>query len=106
MFAAGYAIPYPAGLAVVKTDTKGDELLVAENLADDAVLISALDGRVLSRYPLSTNKSVPSALPYGAVVTRDGKTGWVALWNGSTVAEVRPLLRQGIAARFHSNRRK
>ncbi len=85
---AGYAVPYPAGLAVVKTDTKGDELLIAENLADDAVLISALDGRVLSRYPLSTNKSVPSALPYGAVVTRDGKTGWVALWNGSTVAKL------------------
>ncbi len=86
--AAGNAIPYPAGLAVVKTDTKGDELLIAENLADDAVLISAVDGKVLHRYPLSTDKYVPSAMPYGAVVTRDGKIGWVALWNSSTVAKL------------------
>ena len=85
---AGSAVPYPAGLAVVKTDAKGDELLIAENLADDAVLISALDGRVLSRYSLSTDKHVPSAMPYGAAVTRDGKTGWVTLWNGSAVAKL------------------
>src|SRR5271157_5833888 len=38
--AHGQAIPYPAGLAVVKS-ADGDELLIAENLADDAVLISA-----------------------------------------------------------------
>ncbi len=86
--AAGFAIPYPAGLAVVKTETKGDELLIAENLADDAVLISAVDGKVLHRYQLSTGKYVPSTMPYGAVVTRDGKTGWVTLWNGSAVAEL------------------
>ena len=86
--AAGFAIPYPAGLAVVKTDAKGDELLIAENLADDAVLISAADGKVLHRYQLSTDKYVPSAMPYGAIVTRDGKTGWVALWNSSTVAKL------------------
>ncbi len=85
---AGNTIPYPAGLAVVKTDAKGDELLIAENLADDAVLISAVDGKVLHRYQLSTDKYVPSALPYGAIVTRDGKTGWVALWNSSTVAKL------------------
>ncbi len=86
--AAGFAIPYPAGLAVVKTETKGDELLIAENLADDAVLVSAIDGKVLHRYLLSADKYVPSALPYGAIVTRDGKTGWVALWNSSTVAKL------------------
>ncbi len=85
---AGNAVPYPAGLAVVKTETKGDELLIAENLADDAVLISAVDGKVLHRYPLSTGKYVPSAFPCGATVTRDGKIGWVTLWNGSAVAKL------------------
>jgi DNA-binding beta-propeller fold protein YncE len=85
---AGYAVPYPAGLAVVKTDSKGDELLIAENLADDAVLISAVDGRVLHRYALSTEKYVPSVQPYGAIVTRDGRIGWLALWNGSAVAKL------------------
>ncbi len=83
-----FAIPYPAGLAVVKTDAKGDELLIAENLSDDAVLISAVDGKLLHRYQLSTNKYVPSAMPYGAGVTRDGKIGWVTLWNSSTVAKL------------------
>ncbi len=85
--AAGNAIAYPAGLAVVKTGT-GDELLVAENLADDAVLMSVVDGKVLERFRLSDNKYVPSAFPYGAIVTRDGKTGWVSLWNGSAVAKL------------------
>ena len=82
------AIPYPAGLALVKTETKGDELLIAENLADDAVLISAVDARVLSRYQLSTGKYVPNAMPYGTIVTRDGKTGWVTLWNSSSIAKL------------------
>ena len=85
---AGTAVPYPAGMAVIKTDAKGDELLIAENLADDAVLISAVDGKVLHRYSLSTGKYVPSALPFGATVTRDGKIGWVTLWNGSAVAKL------------------
>ncbi|MGO9519403.1 MAG: phosphoesterase, partial [Candidatus Korobacteraceae bacterium] len=41
--AHGHAIPYPAGLAVVKS-ADGDELLIAENLADDAVLMNARSG--------------------------------------------------------------
>jgi DNA-binding beta-propeller fold protein YncE len=85
--AAGNAIPYPAGLAVVKAGGE-DELLVAENLADDAVLISVADGKVLQRFRLSSDKYIPSDFPYGAVATRDGKTGWVSLWNGSSVAKL------------------
>src|SRR5271166_4803871 len=44
--AAGQAIAYPAGLAVAK-GADGDELLIAENLADDAVLMNARSGKVL-----------------------------------------------------------
>src|SRR5271165_6863123 len=50
--APGQAIPYPAGLAVVKS-ADGDELLIAENLADDAVLMNARSGKVLQRFDLS-----------------------------------------------------
>jgi Lactonase, 7-bladed beta-propeller len=85
--AAGNAIPYPAGLAVVK-GASGDALLVSENLADDAVLISAADGKVLQRFRLSTDKYVPSAFPYGAIATGDGKTAWISLWNSSAVAKL------------------
>ncbi len=84
---AGNAIPYPAGLAVVKS-AGGDALLVAENLADDAVLVSAADGKVLQRFDLSSDKYIPSAFPFAAVATKDGKLGWISLWNGSAVAEL------------------
>ena len=83
----GMATPYPAGLAVVK-GAKGDELLVAENLADDAVLLNAADGKVLRRFDLSRGNLVPSQFPYTVVATRDGSRAWCSLWNGSAVAEL------------------
>ncbi len=84
---AGYAVPYPAGVAVIKRDV-GDALLVAENLADDAVLLDARDGKVLQRFNLGHGKWVPSQFPHSAVATRDGSRGWISLWNGSAVAEL------------------
>jgi DNA-binding beta-propeller fold protein YncE len=84
---AGQSISYPTGIALVKRPA-GDALLVAENLADDAVLIDAHDGRVLQRFDLGRGKSVPSTFPYIVVVNRDGTRGWCSLWNGSSVAEL------------------
>lgn len=85
--AAGNAIPYPAGLALVRTGN-GDALLIAENLADDAVLVNAANGQVLQRFALSSDKYVPAVFPFAALATRDGKIGWVSLWNGSAVAKL------------------
>lgn len=85
--APGNSIPYPAGIAVVK-HAGADALLVAENLADDAVLIDARDGHVLQRFDLSHGLLVPTNLPYGVIVARDGSKAWCSLWNGSTVAEL------------------
>ncbi len=84
---AGYVSPYPAGIAMVKRNG-GEALLVAENLADDAVLIDATDGKVLHRFPLRRGKVVPSTFPYEVVTNRDGSRGWCSLWNGSNVAEL------------------
>jgi len=83
----GQSIPYPAGLALVKR-AGGDALLVAENLADDAVLVDIKDGRVLQRFELGRGKSVPSTFPYAVIANRDGTRGWCSLWNGSSVAEL------------------
>ena len=94
--AADYANPYPAGLAVVKGES-GDALLIAENLADDAVLLDAHNGKVLQRFDLSRGKYVPSAFPYGVVVSADGSRGWCSLWNASQVAELN--LRSGKVVR-------
>ncbi len=85
--ASGQAIPYPAGLAVVKYDG-GDALLVAENLADDVVLLSVRTGKVLQRFDLSVGKYIPTSFPYGVVVNRDGTRAWCSLWNASQVAEL------------------
>jgi DNA-binding beta-propeller fold protein YncE len=84
--AKGKSNPYPAGIAVVKGD-RGDQLLIAENLADDAVLLDLQSGKVLQRFDLSHGKVVPSNFSYGIVVSRDGQRAWCSLWNRSAVAE-------------------
>ena len=83
----GMAISFPAGLAVLP-GTGGDKLLVAENLADDAIVLDAKSGKVLQRFPLSTAEVVPADFPYGVAATSDGKTGFCSLWNASAIAQL------------------
>lgn len=83
----GMANPYPSGIAVVHASS-GDRLLVADNLSDDALLLDAADGKILHRFDLSSSNTVPAAYPVAALATRDGKRGFVALWNASAVAEL------------------
>lgn len=82
---AGKLIPYPAGITVVG-GAEHEQLLVAENLADDAMLLDAVTGDVIHRFDLSAHKVIPAEYPQSVAVTRDGKTGYVSLWNGSAVA--------------------
>ncbi len=84
---SGTANPYPAGLAVVKR-ADGDALLIAENLADDVVLLDVRTGKLLQRFDLSRGKYVPTAFPYGVAASNDGSRGWCSLWNTSQVAEL------------------
>jgi DNA-binding beta-propeller fold protein YncE len=83
----GMAVPYPAGLAALP-GTGGEKLLVAENMADDAIVLDAESGKVLQRFPLNTAAVVPAAFPYGVAATSDGKTGFCSLWNASAIAEL------------------
>jgi hypothetical protein len=83
----GMTVPYPAGLSVLPGAAE-DKLLVAENLADDAVVIDRVKGKILERFPLSTDSLVPVAYPYGVTETRDGKTGFCSLWNASKIAQL------------------
>lgn len=83
----GSAISYPAGLAVLP-GAGSEKLLVAENLADDAIVLDTKSGKILQRFPLSTAAVVPAAFPYGVIATSDGKTGFCSLWNASAVAEL------------------
>jgi len=84
----GTALPYPAGLAVIAARGEADRLLVANNYADDVVLMDTADGHVLKRLDLSRHEFVPSEFPYAVAASRDGRRAWCSLWNASRVAEL------------------
>lgn len=86
--APGMANPYPSGLAVVKQSNGQDAILVANNLSDNAVLMDAATGNILFAFDLSDAKTVPASYPIAVAVTPDGSLGFVALWNGSSVAQL------------------
>src|SRR5580692_1758662 len=80
-------VTYPAGLCVGLSGGE-ERILVASNNSDEAILLKAGDGKIIHRFDLSTYKRIPGSLPYTAVMTSDGKTGYVSLWNASAVAEL------------------
>jgi hypothetical protein len=80
-------VTYPAGLSVGRSGGE-ERLLVANNNSDEAVLLNTGDGKVIYRFDLSTFKQIPASLPYTTVMTKDGKRGFVSLWNASSVAEL------------------
>ena len=82
-------IPAPAGLAVIPGRTPGrEEVLVADEYSDDAILLDAAGGKVLNRFDLSSGPVIPSTYPVAVIVEPSGQRAWVSLWNGSAVAEL------------------
>jgi len=82
---SGTAIPYPAGLAVIAAQGKPDKLLVADDYADNVVLVDSAEGHILKTFDLSTHELIPSDFPYTCVASRDGIRAWCSLWNASRV---------------------
>ena len=80
-------VTYPAGLSVGSSGGQ-ERLLVANNNSDEAVLLNTGDGKIVYRFDLSTFKQIPASLPYTTVMTKDGKRGFVSLWNASSLAEL------------------
>jgi len=95
-------VTYPAGLSVGMSGGE-ERILVACNGSDEAILLNSADGKIVHRFNLSTYKRIPGALPYTAVMTRDGRRGFVSLWNASSVAELD--LGKGIVRQFISLRK-
>jgi DNA-binding beta-propeller fold protein YncE len=94
------AIPYPAGLAVISgTSGQKDQLLVANNLSDNVILLDSESGKELAQFDLSTHRSMPSSFPYTVVAARDGRRAWCSLWNASQVAEL-DLVHKTVARRI------
>jgi len=82
------AIPAPAGLAVVPGADGADKLLVADEYSDDVLLFDAATGKLETRFDLSAGPIIPSTYPIAVIASQDGRRAWVALWNGSAVAEL------------------
>jgi DNA-binding beta-propeller fold protein YncE len=83
---ATMGVSYPAAIAVV--GGAHERLLVAENLSDSVVLMDAATGAVEKTFDVSQAEDVPSTYPIAVAVTKDGKRGFVALWNASAVVEL------------------
>ena len=84
----GMAIPYPSGLTVVHRAGKADALLIADDMSDDVLLMDSVSGEIVTRWDLSNSNAVPAAYPIVVTATRDGRHGFVALWNSSAVVEL------------------
>ena len=95
--AAGMANPLPTGLAMLKADNGAERLLVADNFSDDVLMMDAQTGKIESRFDLATGPVVPSAYPIAIVVSKDQQRAYVALWNGSAVAELDLRTRRVVA---------
>jgi DNA-binding beta-propeller fold protein YncE len=84
----GMAIPAPAGIALVGNTAGNEQLLIADEFSDDALLLDTVTGQVIHRFDLSSAPTVPASFPISVIATRDGKRGFVALWNDSAIAEL------------------
>ena len=80
-------VPFPAAIAVVHASA-GEQLLVADNLSDDALLMDATTGAVLKRFDLGEGAYVPTTYPVDVRVAKDQQRAFVALWNASEVVEL------------------
>ncbi|MFP5229503.1 MAG: phosphoesterase [Acidobacteriota bacterium] len=86
--AENQAIPAPAGIAAVKGEDGTEKILVADEYSDDALLLDATSGKLVTRFDLSAGPVIPTTYPVAVAASRDGRRGWVSLWNGSAVAEL------------------
>ncbi|MGD0214711.1 MAG: phosphoesterase [Terriglobales bacterium] len=89
---AGTVPPYPAGFAVLP-GAQGDRLLIANNLADNVVLLDATSGNieksfVLRRKKFDLSRFIPIEYPYTVIANKAGTKAWVSLWNSSAVVEL------------------
>lgn len=80
-------VPFPAAIAVLGT-SGAEKLLVAGNLSDDVWLMDAKTGAIEKRFDLAESDIVPSVYPVALAVTKDESRAFVALWNGSDIAEL------------------
>ncbi len=80
-------IPFPAALELVGSAST-ENLLVADNLSDDVLLLDPASGAIEHRFDLAESDAVPSTYPGALALSRDGHRAFVALWNASEIVEL------------------
>jgi DNA-binding beta-propeller fold protein YncE len=81
-------IPAPAGLAVMKGADGVEKVLVANEYSDEVLLLNVASGKVETTFDFSIGPTIPTTYPIAVIASRDGRRAWVALWNGSAVAQI------------------
>src|SRR5216684_46931 len=94
---AGTALPYPAGLAVLR-GPNDDRLLIANNLSDNAIVLDVGSGKILQSVDLSRSRYIPSVFPYTVIANKAATRAWISLWNASRIIELN--LKAGSVAHF------
>ena len=84
---SGTALPYPAGFALLPGAT-GDQLLIANSLSDNVVLLDASSGKIEKTFDLSRGRYIPTEYPYTVIANKAGTKAWVSLWNDPTIVEL------------------
>src|SRR5947209_344690 len=85
--ALGFTVPFPTGVTAFRQ--RGREmLLVADNLSDAAEIVDVTAKQVVKHIDLAIYRAIPGSYPVATLVTKDGATGYVTLWNASRVAEL------------------
>ena len=84
-------LPYPAAILTLPGEVQ--QLLVADNLSDDVLLVNAASGKVTKRFDLSESNVVPGTYPIALAVskepvTKGSRRAFVGLWNSSEVVEL------------------
>ena len=88
-FAGGdKGVPFPAGIAVTANASGEEQLVVADNLSDDVLLMDAKSGKILTRFDLSESAAVPGTYPLTVMLSKDGTRAFVTLWNASEIVEL------------------
>src|SRR5438874_1365119 len=82
----GFTVPFPTGITSFQQQGK-EMLLVADNLSDAAEIVVPTSQEI-RRVELAAYRAVPGSYPFATLVTKDGNTGYVSLWNASRVAEI------------------
>ncbi len=80
---------YPAGLGILPGENGSpDRLVIANDLADNVIVMNVASGVIEKTFDLAIDKDVPAAFPYRVRVDARNHHAYVTLWNTDKVADL------------------